>query len=91
MDGLDIKEGDFLGISSGKILIDEATPEDVLLALCRDLGAVDHDVALIIYGSETDPQAASTLPGRLATTCPMTEFILTDGGQPVYNYILVLC
>ena len=91
MDGLDIKEGDFLGISSGKILIDEATPEQVLLALCKELGAVDHDVALIIYGSEADPEAAATLPARLAATCPMTEFILTDGGQPVYNYILVLC
>jgi len=63
----------------------------VFEGLCSQLGAADHDVALIIYGQDSDPALAESLPARLEASCPCTEFILTDGGQPVYNYILVLC
>ena len=87
-DSGNVKEGDYVGISGKEILTSAATPESTLMALADALGAGSSDVILVFAGADAaDPE---TLRGKLEAMYPRSEVILQAGGQPVYEYILVL-
>ena len=90
-DGLSIRKGDFIGFEGHRILCADPGRTDAALrsAEALDLGA--HDVALVFYGQDTPEAEAEAFAETLRTRYPRTEVILTDGGQPVYDYILALC
>ena len=91
IDGFNIHKDDCLGISSGTILADTQDVAETVVQLCDKMQTADHDVALVFSGEETQPIDAENLINRLQGIYPRTEFILTEGNQPVYNYIIVLC
>ena len=51
----------------------------------------DHDVALVFRGQDVPEEEAESLVAALQADSPRTEIILTDGGQPIIDYILTLC
>ena len=83
-----VKEGDFIGISGKDILASGGTPESALLALADTLDAGSKDVILVFAGA--DAADAAKLQADLEAKYPRAEVILQSGGQPVYEYILVL-
>ena len=83
-----VKEGDYVGISGKEILTSGATPESALMALADALGAGSSDVILVFAGAGAAD--AEALRGKLEAMYPHSEVILQTGGQPVYEYILVL-
>ena len=91
LDGVEIHNDDSLGICHGDILCDASNPEEAVMQLCEKIEVADHDVALIFKGEDSQMDEAEQLAERLQKQYPRTEFIMTDGGQPVYNYIIVLC
>lgn len=91
IDGFDICKDDCLGISGGTILSDADNVLEAVVQLCDKMQTADHDVALIFSGDETQQIDNESLINRLQGIYPRTEFILTEGNQPVYKYIIVLC
>ena len=91
IDGFDICKDDCLGISGGTILSDADNVSEAVVQLCDKMQTADHDVALIFSGDETQQIDNESLINRLQGIYPRTEFILTEGNQPVYKYIIVLC
>jgi hypothetical protein len=87
-DSGNVKEGDYVGISGKEILASGATPESALMALADALGAGSSDVLLVFAGA--DAVDAECVRGKLESMYPRSEVILQAGGQPVYEYILVL-
>ena len=87
-DSGNVKEGDYVGISGKEILASAATPESALMALADALGAGSSDVLLVFSGA--DAVDAECVRGKLESMYPRSEVILQSGGQPVYEYILVL-
>ena len=90
-EGLTVRKGDFIGFEGHRILC--ACPDRTEAALrtsdTLDLGS--HDVALVFYGQDTPAGEAEAFAVALRAKHPRTEVILTDGGQPVYDYIIALC
>lgn len=91
MDGVSMKEGDYLGILDGRILSASPDRSALVMDFAAKAGASDHDVILLFPGADADMAEVSTLVSKLQSTYPKTEFMLTEGGQPVYDYIIVLC
>ena len=83
-----VHEGDFIGISGKEILASGPTPEEALLALAESMGAASSDVLLVFAGA--GGTHSKRLQEDLARKYPRAEVILSSGGQPVYDYILVL-
>ena len=81
-------EGDYLGIRGKEILTSGATPEAAVLSLAEAMDAASRDVILIFAGA--DAADADRLQADLTAKYPRAEVILQSGGQPVYEYILVL-
>jgi len=90
-DGISVKEGEFIGIEGSRIISAASNAEDALIETAEKLGTADHDVALLFYGNGIPEGNALAVVESLQKKYPKTEFIPTDGGQPVYDYIIVLC
>jgi hypothetical protein len=83
--------GDYLGISGKDILCGAPTRDEAVLALASRLHASDADIILLFAGEDAPEEDAEALRTRLESACPRSEVILLNGGQPVYDYLLVLC
>ena len=89
-DRLHILKGDYIGFVGDDIYVDEHSAEDALSALSAELGAERYDIALILAGADASGEAADAVCDRLRAACPRTEVIMMDGGQPIYDYIIIL-
>ena len=87
-DSGNVREGEYVGISGKEILAAGETPEKALMALAEALKAGSSDVILVFAGA--DAAQPEQLQNELAAKYPRAEVILQAGGQPVYEYILVL-
>ena len=85
------KTGQYIGFSGKDILTAADDREEAALVLAEKLQARDADVLVLFPGEDAPEGEAEDLKVKLEKACPMTEVILIPGGQPVYDYILVLC
>jgi len=83
--------GDYLGFSGKEMLCGSPDRQEALLALAAKLEAGSHDIGVLFSGADTPADEAADTLGRLTAAWPRTEFTLIEGGQPVYDYILLLC
>lgn len=89
-DGVSVRKGDYIGFVGDTIYIDDKDRNDAAIALAEKLDAGKYDVALLICGADVDPEESQTLYKLFSEKYKRTEFIMIDGGQPVFDYILIL-
>jgi len=88
IDGMEIKEGDIMGIGdSGMLAVGQEIEATVLETVKR---MVDEDSELIsIYsGADVSEEDAEALVEKIQEEYPDCEVELNHGGQPVYYYLL---
>ena len=85
-----VNAGDFVGFVHGEILFSSPSREEAVLGLCSKMDAGSRDVVLVFRGLAVSPEEAARAEESLAKAFPMTEFIFQNGGQPVYDYIIIL-
>ena len=83
--------GDYVGLSGKDILCGDADRGKALLELAGKLHAGNYDLALLLSGADVPAEEAAAATETLAAAFPRTEITLVEGGQPVYDYILLLC
>lgn len=89
LDGVDIKQGQVIGLLDGQLKVSGDTYEDVvcdLLSMIEDMD--DKELITIYYGKDVTEGDAQTLSERLESTYSAMEFDVVPGGQPHYPYIL---
>lgn len=89
-DGVTVHAGDYIGFSGGTIYADAPKAIDAALALTEALHASEYGILLLVRGLDADAAEAEEIKARLQKAYPLTEVILLDGGQPIYDYILIL-
>lgn len=87
-DSGNVREGEYVGISGKEILAAGPAPEEALLALAEAMDAGSRDVILVFAGE--GGTRSEKVREALEKRYPRAEVILQTGGQPVYEYILVL-
>ena len=87
-DSGNVREGEYVGISGKEILASGPAPEEALLALAEAMDAGSRDVILVFAGA--GGTRSEKVREALEKRYPRAEVILQTGGQPVYEYILVL-
>ena len=91
MDGVAVHAGDYVGITRGEIVADDPDRAKLARALAGKMDFAAHDVAIVFSGEGVPATEAESLLQQLQSQYPRTEMMLTEGGQPVYDYIIVLC
>ena len=86
-----VHAGDYVGYCGKHILSDSPSRHEAVMELLRKLDAGSRDVMMVFSGEEVLSEEASALINDLQTTYRNLEIININGGQPVYDYIFVLC
>ncbi len=85
------REGDYIGFSGKDILCSSPSRVQTLQELAARLDAASADIVILLQGEGVSPEEAKCLQETLQKDAPLSEVILIDGKQAVYDYILVLC
>jgi len=88
---VEVHQGDYVGYSGKQILSDNPDRSQAASDLCKLLGAATRDVMLVFQGEDVPQEEAEQLVSSLTKAYPDLEIMLNYGGQPVYDYIFVLC
>jgi DAK2 domain fusion protein YloV len=86
-DDIEIKEGDYLGISEGKIVVAERDMMQASLHLLKSMIEEGEEIVTIIYGDEVSEDEANELVDKIGELFPDVEFDVQFGGQPLYSFI----
>lgn len=90
IDGIAIKEGDYLGIRDGKIVVSEP---DLIGASCKLLDSMlenGGEIVTFLTGEDAREEDTSKLAGYLADKYPDAEVEVHVGGQPLYPYLFAV-
>jgi dihydroxyacetone kinase-like predicted kinase len=88
VDGLEIKEGDILGLINGGIQIVTKDKEDVVLQLLDKLIDNDDPLITIYFGKEVSNREAKDLKKRLDEEVGDLDIEFYEGEQPLYYYLI---
>ncbi|MBQ2191626.1 MAG: DAK2 domain-containing protein [Clostridia bacterium] len=89
MNGVNVVLGDYISFVGDDVYADEKTANAAAVALADKLGAGNYDIMLILCGRDTADGQRQALEAELKQRFRRTEVILIDGGQPIYDYIIV--
>ncbi|MGM0438290.1 MAG: DAK2 domain-containing protein [Bacillota bacterium] len=87
--GLQIKEGDIIGLFDGEIVVHGESYKEVVLKLFeKKLNG--EDLVTIYYGEDVSKEEAKELKDELKDKFNLDEIEIYNGGQPLYPYIISL-
>ncbi|BCG58988.1 DAK2 domain-containing protein [Paenibacillus sp. URB8-2] len=84
---MDIKSGQYIGISNSKIV---AAAENLLgasQALLSNMLESGDEIVTILTGQDVDPETTEALESWLEANYPDSEVEVHEGGQPIYYYL----
>ncbi len=87
-DGKNIKQGDFMALTEGKLLCNSPKLEEAARRMARDLCSRKSGFITIFYGEGADAQQAVAIKEIFAKEAKNAEITVIEGGQPVYSYIV---
>lgn len=87
IDGLEIHEGDNLGMVDGKIVVSHPDMMETLLVTFKQMLDEDSEIVTIYTGEEGDKALAEELADQLEEEFEELEVEIYHGNQPVYPYL----
>ena len=88
VDGFDLKNGDIIGLSGGKIVAKDKLVNDATIKLVEKMIDDTKVNITLFYGKDVQEDDANELQAKLAEKFPQCEVTVLSGGQPVYYYII---
>lgn len=88
MEGIEIKEGNFIGIANGKMSSAKETIDEVMLETLDALVNEDSSITTLFYGKEISEEEASELSKKISEKYEDMDVEVMYGGQPVYYYLI---
>ena len=91
MDGVEIKEGNFIGIANKEILVATNDRDSAALELIKKINdREEKDVIIVFYGENVSNFDAEALKTRLEEEYPLCDIGFIEGKQRIYDYIISL-
>ncbi len=88
INGLDIADGQFIGMHDGELIATGTTIEEVASALVGRMNSAEREIITLYYGESTSESEANALADFLQESWPEQEVEVITGGQPHYHYII---
>ena len=90
MEGVKIKQGEYIGIRDKKILVSEPTLPEACRGLLTRLLESGSEILTILTGEGADEAETEELEQWLAEQYPEAEVEVHEGGQPLYPYLFAV-
>ncbi|MBE6590141.1 MAG: DAK2 domain-containing protein [Ruminococcaceae bacterium] len=89
MNGVRVRKDDYIGIAGKKILSAGTDREEVTCRTADTLALEEHALLLLIRGNGVTEEDSAPIVSYLHKKYPLAEICEADGGQDIYDYILV--
>ena len=90
MNGVAVKKDDFIGFAGDTVYTDSPDRNTAAIELCEAAKAQRYDIMLLVCGADATEAEAQALYNELHKKYRRTEIVMIDGGQPIYDYIIIL-
>lgn len=87
MDGIDIKQGHFIGIQDGRIVSSQPSLLDACKKLLEEMIEESSEIVTILTGEDAVDAETEELEAFIQAAYPEIEIELHPGGQPLYAYL----
>ena len=88
MDGMNIKKGDFMGLTDKTIVAVGKTAKDAAKELIKALADDCSELVCLYYGANTTEEEAESLADEIVANYSGIDVEVQYGGQPVYSYYI---
>ncbi len=90
MDGIDVTEGEYIGILGKKIVSSDTDCYDTALAALKLMNPNEHSSLIILRGKDGDEGISADIVSYVKQNYPRLEVYESFGGQNVYDFIMVI-
>jgi len=90
INGVNIKNGDFIGITKGEIKVSTPTRLETAIALLNDMVDMDREIITIFYGNDADEDELDNIVAHAKKLNPDIEVETIEGKQDIYTYIFAV-
>jgi uncharacterized protein len=90
LNGVVIKNNDFIGITRGEILVSTPSRLDTAKALLEDMIDENREIITIFYGLQSDEDELELIVAHAKKLNPDIEVDLIEGKQDIYSYIIAV-
>jgi len=90
LNGVQIKNGDFIGITKGEIKVSTPVRLETAQALLDDMIDTDREIITIFYGNDADEEELQLIVAHAKKLNPDIEVDLIEGKQDIYSYIIAV-
>jgi len=90
MGGVSVKKDDYIGFVGDTIYVDSPDRAEAALVLAEKMNAKRYDIMLVCCGEDVSSDESDKLQKELSKAYRRTEVVMIDGGQPIYDYIIIL-
>ena len=89
MDGVEMKTGDYIGFVGKQLLSVQSNRLQAACETAEGIGLDTHEVCLLFCGKDSTIQEAEAIKAHILSRYKGKEVYVINGGQEVYDYILV--
>jgi len=88
VDGVEVKEGQFIGMVDGTLVVSGDSLDEVVVDALRHLDLDEYEIITLYAGEDVTPSDRQAMAEKIRTLWPDQEVEVLDGGQPHYYYII---
>ena len=90
MNGVDVKKDDYIGIVGKKIMTADKTSFEAVMNTLDKLSFSDYCACILVCGKAASEDGIAELECKIGELYPNQEVYIVNGGQDVYEYILII-
>ncbi len=88
IDGIEIHEGDIIGVSGGHIVSDAKDIKTATIDLAKKIATEDSEIITLYFGEGETEESAQEIADEIEEIFPDADIMVANGGQSVYYYIV---
>ncbi len=86
--GIEIKQGDIIGLHNGKIEFSGSSIHDVVLEMMKQIITDEDELITVYYGADVSEEDAKNIAKEIENCYEDCDVEYHNGGQPLYYYLI---
>ena len=86
--GIEIKQGDIIGLHNGQIEFSGQSVHDVVLDMMKSIVTEDDELITVYYGADVSEEDAKAIAEEIEEQYGDCDVEYHNGGQPLYYYLI---
>ena len=90
LNGVEVEKDGYMGFTDHTMLLCKPTKTEAVCTLVKDLGVANKEFLIVVYGGSVTEEEKETLRNHMSEAYPSVEVYEIEGGQDVYDFLLIL-